>query len=110
MSILKPLALQKTLEQANTGGVYAALLLSQSGSPIAQAVLESEKMTASIAGHIWKVRDLGCVLRFKCSAMTRFLTPLFQLILNTGDSIRGGEIEHLIIECEKGKVSRIYIF
>ena len=56
MSILKPLALQKALDQANSGGVYASMLLNQSGSPIAQAVLDNERPTASIAAHIWKVR------------------------------------------------------
>ena len=59
MSILKPLALQKALDQANTGGVYASLLLNHSGSPIAQAILENEQPTASIAGHIWKVKSLA---------------------------------------------------
>ena len=58
MSILKPLALQKALDQANSGGVYASMLLNQSGSPIAQAVLDNERPTASIAAHIWKVRTL----------------------------------------------------
>ena len=56
MAILKPIALQKALDQANTGGVYASMLLNQSGSPIAQAILDSERPTASIAAHAWKVR------------------------------------------------------
>ena len=56
MSILKPLALQKALSQVNTGGVYASLLVNQSGCPIAQAVDEKEQPTASIAAHVWKVR------------------------------------------------------
>lgn len=55
MSILKALALQKALDQANSGGIYASMLLNQSGSPIAQAILDSERTTASIAAHIWKV-------------------------------------------------------
>ncbi|XP_063674277.1 ragulator complex protein LAMTOR2 homolog [Bolinopsis microptera] len=81
MSILKPLALQKALDQANTGGVYAAMLLNQSGSPIAQAILDSERPTASIAAHIWKLNAAS------------------------GDSIRGGNLENLMIECDQGKVA-----
>ena len=56
MAILKPRVLQEVLSEANSGGVYAALLLNNKGSPIAQATLSADTPTAAIAAHIWKVR------------------------------------------------------
>jgi hypothetical protein len=44
------------------------MLLNQSGSPIAQAILDSERPTASIAAHIWKVRWLNCCLGYRATA------------------------------------------
>ncbi|XP_064406168.1 ragulator complex protein LAMTOR2-like [Halichondria panicea] len=59
--MLKPKALTKVLEQANTGGITCTLLLNHEGSLMAFAgkTERKENVTAAIAANIWMSNERG---------------------------------------------------
>jgi predicted regulator of Ras-like GTPase activity (Roadblock/LC7/MglB family) len=81
--MLKPKALTRVLEQANTGGIHCTLLLNLEGSLMAYAGKSEKKehITAAIAANIWMSYDK-----------------------NSRDVMDGQPLHTIVLHCEDGSV------
>ncbi|XP_003382796.1 PREDICTED: ragulator complex protein LAMTOR2-like [Amphimedon queenslandica] len=82
--MLKPKALTRVLEQANTGGIHCTLLLNQEGSLMAFAGKSEKKehVTAAIAANIWMSYDK-----------------------NSNATMEDKPLELIVLQCEDGCVA-----
>ncbi|KND00126.1 uncharacterized protein SPPG_04468 [Spizellomyces punctatus DAOM BR117] len=90
--MLKPKVITQVLQQANTAGVHAALLLNPDGSLVSFAggTEKDAKVLAAVASNVW-------------FGYERYGKP------PAANSVEGGEgkegLRNLILDCEQGKLS-----